>query len=116
VPQLVTTGLNAKHRDAVVTMLAAPTAATVLASEGLAESYNIAEFLGKTPSSDVLHRPVPLHEIQGRLLRVCNWTASPSATGRADIGGMKCEPAPRTRSSDVRTDEAVIEVVEKLTG
>jgi hypothetical protein len=61
VPQLVTTGLNAKHRDAVVTMLAA-----------LAESYNIAEFLGKTPGSDVPHRPVPLHEIQGRLLRVCN--------------------------------------------
>ena len=36
-------------------------AARVLAHEGLAESYNIAEFLGKTEGSDELRRPVPLH-------------------------------------------------------
>ena len=29
---------------------------------GLAESYNIAEFLGKTEGSDELRRPVPLHQ------------------------------------------------------
>jgi len=95
------TGLNAGQRDAVVMMLTAATAATVLvapagagkshtmaefarlwtsftgrrviglttstnavrvlAHEGLAESYNIAAFLGKTEGSDELRRPVPLH-------------------------------------------------------
>ena len=111
VPQLVTAGqaeaaaerpgLTGEQRDAVVMMLTASTAATVLiapagagkshtmaafarlwtsltgrrviglttstnaarvlAHEGLAESYNIAEFLGKTEGSDELRRPVPLH-------------------------------------------------------
>src|SRR4029077_4020334 len=37
-------------------------AARVLQHEGLAESYNIAEFLGKTEGSDNLRRPVPLHQ------------------------------------------------------
>jgi len=95
------TGLNAEQRDAVVMMLTAAVATTVLvapagagkshtmaefarlwttftgrrviglttstnaarvlAHEGLAESYNIAEFLGKTEGSDELRRPVPLH-------------------------------------------------------
>ena len=95
------TGLNAEQRDAVVMMLTATAATTVLvapagagkshtmaefarlwttftgrrviglttstnaarvlAHEGLAESYNIAEFLGKTEGSDELRRPVPLH-------------------------------------------------------
>ena len=112
VPQLVSreraraaverTGLNAEQRDAVVMMLTAAAATTVLvapagagkshtmagfarlwttftgrrviglttstnaarvlAHEGLAESYNIAEFLGKTEGSDELRRPVPLHQ------------------------------------------------------
>ena len=112
VPQLVShpaarsaaemTGLNAEQRDAVVTMLTAAAAMTVLvapagagkshtmaefarlwttftgrrviglttstnaarvlAHEGLAESYNIAEFLGKTEGSDELRRPVPLRQ------------------------------------------------------
>ena len=112
VPQLVSheqaraaaerTGLNAEQRDAVVMMLTAATATTVLIApagagkshtmaefarlwtsftgrrviglttstnaarvlehEGLAESYNIAEFLGKTEGSDELRRPVPLHQ------------------------------------------------------
>ena len=112
VPQLVSqeqaraaverSGLNAEQRDAVVTMLTAATAATVLVApagagkshamaefarlwtsftarrviglttstnaarvlehEGLAESYNIAEFLGKIEGSGELRRPVPLHE------------------------------------------------------
>jgi hypothetical protein len=111
VPQLITDGqaraaagctdLTAEQRDAVVMMLTATTAATVLiapagagkthtmaafarlwtsltgcrviglttstnaarvlAHEGLAESYNIAEFLGKTEGSSELRRPVPLH-------------------------------------------------------
>ena len=111
VPQLVSrdqaraaverTGLNDEQRDAVVTMLAATAAMTVLVApagagkshtmaefarlwitytgrrviglttstnaarvlqhEGLAESYNIAEFLGKIEGSDKLRRPVPLH-------------------------------------------------------
>ena len=96
------TGLNAEQRDAVVMMLTAVAATTVLvapagagkshtmaefarlwitftgrrviglttstnaarvlAHEGLAESYNIAEFLGKTEGSDELRRPVPLHQ------------------------------------------------------
>jgi len=95
------TGLDAGQREAVVLMLTATTAATVLiapagagkthtmaefarlwtahtgrrviglttstnaarvlAHEGLAESYNIAAFLGKTEGSDELRRPVPLH-------------------------------------------------------
>ena len=111
VPQLVSagqaraaaerTGLTGEQRDAVVMMLTATTAATVLvapagagkshtmaefarlwttftgprviglttstnaarvlAHEGLAESYNIAAFLGKVEGSDELRRPVPLH-------------------------------------------------------
>ena len=111
VPQLITpkraraaaerTGLSVEQRDAVVAMLTATTATTVLlapagagkshtmagfarlwtsftgrrviglttstnaarvlAHEGLAESYNIAEFLGKIEGSDELRRPVPLH-------------------------------------------------------
>ena len=95
------TDLNAEQRDAVVTMLTATTATTVLTApagagkshtmagfarlwtsftgrrviglttstnaarilqhEGLAESYNIAEFLGKIEGSDELRRPIPLH-------------------------------------------------------
>ena len=94
-------GLRGEQRDAVVMMLTATTAATVLvapagagkshtmaefarlwttftgrrviglttstnaarvlAHEGLAESYNIAQFLGKTEGSSGLRRPVPLH-------------------------------------------------------
>jgi hypothetical protein len=111
IPQLVSheqaraaierTGLNGEQRDAVVMMLTATTATTVLVApagagkshtmaefahlwtsftgrrviglttstnaarvlehEGLAESYNIAAFLGKTEGSDELRRPVPLH-------------------------------------------------------
>jgi hypothetical protein len=111
VPQLVTNeaaqaaagdaGLVGEQRDAVVTMLTAATAATVLIApagagkshtmavfarlwttftgrrviglttstdaarvlqhEGLAESYNIAAFLGKIEGSDKLRRLVPLH-------------------------------------------------------
>jgi hypothetical protein len=96
------TDLSAEQREAVVTMLTAATAATVLvapagagkshtmaefarlwttftgrrviglttstnaarvlAHEGLAESYNIAAFLGKTDGTDELRRPVPLHQ------------------------------------------------------
>jgi hypothetical protein len=112
VPQLVSwdqaqaavgqTGLTAEQRDAVVMMLTATAATTVLvapagagkshtmaafaqlwttftgrrviglttstnaarvlAHEGLAESYNIAAFLGKTEGADELRRPVPLHQ------------------------------------------------------
>jgi TrwC relaxase/AAA domain len=111
-PQLVTysaaraaverTGLTAEQRDAVIMMLTAAAATTVLIApagagkshtmaefarlwttftgrrviglttstnaarvlqhEGLAESYNIAEFLGKVEGSDELRRPVPLHQ------------------------------------------------------
>ena len=96
------TGLNAEQREAVVMMLTAAAATTVLVApagagkshtmagfarlwttltgrrviglttstnaarvlqhEGLAESYNIAEFLGKIEGSDELRRPVPLHQ------------------------------------------------------
>ena len=112
VPQLVSgeqaraavdrTGLTAEQRDAVVMMLTAAAATTVLvapagagkshtmagfaglwtsftgrrviglttstnaarvlAHEGLAESYNIAEFLGEIEGSDELRRPVPLYQ------------------------------------------------------
>jgi hypothetical protein len=94
------TGLNGEQRDAVVMMLTATAATTVLvapagagkshtmagfarlwttvtgrrviglttstnaarvlAHEGLAESYNIAQFLGKIEGSDELRRPIPL--------------------------------------------------------
>ena len=46
----------------VIGLATATNAARVLASEGLAESYNIAEFLGKIEGSGELRRPVPLHE------------------------------------------------------
>jgi AAA domain len=45
----------------VIGLATATNAARVLQSEGLAESYNIAQFLGKTPGSDELRRPIPLH-------------------------------------------------------
>ena len=46
----------------VIGLATATNAARVLASEGLAESYNIAQFLGKIEGSDELRLPVPLHE------------------------------------------------------
>ena len=46
----------------VIGLTTSTNAARVLAHEGLAESYNIAEFLGKIEDSDELRRPVPLHE------------------------------------------------------
>jgi conjugative relaxase-like TrwC/TraI family protein len=46
----------------VIGLTTATSAARVLQHEGLAESYNIAQFLGKTPGSDELRRPVPLHQ------------------------------------------------------
>jgi hypothetical protein len=45
----------------VIGLTTSTNAARVLAHEGLAESYNIAEFLGKVEGSDELRRPVPLH-------------------------------------------------------
>ena len=45
----------------VIGLATATNAARVLASEGLAESYNIAQFLGKIEGSGELRRPVPLH-------------------------------------------------------
>jgi conjugative relaxase-like TrwC/TraI family protein len=47
------------HR--VIGLTTSANAARVLAHEGLAESYNIAQFLGKIEGSDELRRPVPLH-------------------------------------------------------
>ena len=95
-------GLNGEQRDAVVMMLTAAAATTVLVApagtgkshtmaefarlwttftgrrviglttstnaarvlqhEGLAESYNIAEFLGKVEGSDELRQPIPLQQ------------------------------------------------------
>jgi conjugative relaxase-like TrwC/TraI family protein len=46
----------------VIGLTTSTSAARVLAHEGLAESYNIAQFLGKIEGSDELRRPVPLHE------------------------------------------------------
>ena len=45
----------------VIGLTTSTNAARVLAHEGLAESYNIAQFLGKMEGSDELRRPVPLH-------------------------------------------------------
>jgi hypothetical protein len=45
----------------VIGLTTSTNAARVLAHEGLAESYNIAEFLGKIEGADELRRPVPLH-------------------------------------------------------
>ena len=45
----------------VIGLTTSTNAARVLAHEGLAESYNIAAFLGKTEGTDELRRPVPLH-------------------------------------------------------
>ena len=46
----------------VIGLTTSTNAARVLAHEGLAESYNVAEFLGKVEGSDELRRPVPLHQ------------------------------------------------------
>ena len=46
----------------VIGLTTSTNAARVLQHEGLAESYNIAQFLGKTEGSDQLRRPVPLHQ------------------------------------------------------
>src|SRR6516165_2979387 len=46
----------------VIGLTTATNAARVLQNEGLAESYNIAQFLGKIEGSAELRRPVPLHE------------------------------------------------------
>ena len=161
VPQLVTagqaraaaerTGLTAEQRDAVVMMLTATTATTVLiapagagkshtmaefarlwttftgrrviglttstnaarvlAHEGLAESYNIAEFLGKIEGTDELRRPVPLHQDDVLVLDEASqlstadlamlqrggpagrgaghrWSATPEQLGAVEAGGM----------------------------
>jgi len=45
----------------VIGLTTSTNAARVLQHEGLAESHNIAEFLGKTEGSGELRRPVPLH-------------------------------------------------------
>ena len=45
----------------VIGLTTSTNAARVLAHEGLAESYNIAEFLGKIEGSDELRHPVPLY-------------------------------------------------------
>ena len=45
----------------VIGLTTSTNAARVLAGEGLAESYNIAEFLGKVEGSDELRRPVPIN-------------------------------------------------------
>jgi conjugative relaxase-like TrwC/TraI family protein len=46
----------------VIGLTTSTNAARVLDHEGLAESYNIAQFLGKIEGSDELRRPVPLHQ------------------------------------------------------
>src|SRR4249919_811061 len=46
----------------VIGLTTSTNAARVLQHEGVAESYNIAEFLGKIEGSDELRRPIPLHE------------------------------------------------------
>jgi hypothetical protein len=45
----------------VIGLTTSTNSARVLQHEGLAESYNIAEFLGKTEGTDELRRPVPLY-------------------------------------------------------
>ena len=45
----------------VIGLTTSTNAARVLTHEGLAESYNIAQFLGKIEGSDELRHPVPLH-------------------------------------------------------
>ncbi len=46
----------------VIGLTTSTNAARVLQHEGLAESYNIAAFLGKIEGSTELRRPIPLHE------------------------------------------------------
>jgi TrwC relaxase/AAA domain len=46
----------------VIGLTTSTNAARVLQHEGLAESYNIAAFLGKTEGTSELRRPVPLHQ------------------------------------------------------
>jgi len=46
----------------VIGLTTSTNATRVLQHEGLAESYNIAQFLGKIEGSDQLRRPIPLHQ------------------------------------------------------
>ncbi len=148
VPQLVShgqagaaverTGLNGEQRDAVVMMLTAAAATTVLVApagagkshtmaefarlwtsftgrrviglttstnaarvlehEGLAESYNIAAFLGKTEGSGELRRPVPLHRDDVLVLDEA------SQLGTADLA-MITEAARQARARIIATGD-----------
>ena len=60
----------------VIGLTTSTNAARVLQHEGLAESYNIAEFLGKNQGTDELRRPVPLHENDVLVLDEASQTAT----------------------------------------
>jgi ATP-dependent exoDNAse (exonuclease V) alpha subunit len=62
----------------VIGLTTSTNAARVLQHESLAESHNIAEFLGKVEGSDELRWPVPLHS--GDVLVIDEATSSPPAT------------------------------------
>jgi flagellar biosynthesis GTPase FlhF len=67
----------------VIGLTTSTNAARVLAHEGLAESYNIAQFLGKTEGSDELRRPIPLHRDD---VLVLDEASQPSTADLALIG------------------------------
>ena len=89
----------------VIGLTTSTNAARVLQHEGLAESYNIAEFLGKTEGSDELRRPVPLHEND---VLVLDEASQLSTTDLAMIGEAARQAGARiTATGDTRQLGAV---------
>ncbi len=90
----------------VIGLTTSTNAARVLAHEGLSESYNIAEFLGKVEGSDELRRPVPLHQDDVLVIDEA------SQLGTADLA-MVQEAARQARARIVATgDTAQLGAVE----
>ena len=134
------TGLNAEQRDAVVMMLTAAAATTVLVApagagkshtmagfarlwttltgrrviglttstnaarvlqhEGLAESYNIAESLGKVEGSDELRRPVPLHRDDVLVLDEASQLSTSDLAMIGEAARQAGAPTPRCGGND----------------
>jgi hypothetical protein len=61
----------------VIGLTTSTNAARVLANEGIAESYNIAQFVGKIEGSDKLRWPVAVHE--GDVIVLDEATQAPTA-------------------------------------
>ncbi len=70
----------------VIGLTTSTNAALVLAHEGLAESHNIAEFLGKVEGSGELRRPMPLHQDDVLVLDEASQLRGAAGKAKAELG------------------------------